>query len=85
MICVSNTCLGTVVEKKGTGVAVNEPSEVSECHSWYCVPQTVSVEEWMNQVQRHLSLTDCWLLALLIQASTHVLNFIRLRLYMNNP
>jgi len=47
--------------------------------------KTVSVEECMNQVQRRLSLTDCWLLALLIQASTHVLNFIRLRLYMNNP
>ena len=50
---------------------MNEPSEVPEGYSWYCIPQTVSVEEGMNQVQRRLSSTACWLLALLIQVSTH--------------
>ena len=63
---------------------MNEPSEVPEGYSWYCIPQTVSVEEGMNQVQRRLSSTACWLLALLIQVSTHILNFIRLRLYLKN-
>jgi hypothetical protein len=36
---------------------VNEPFEGSEGYSWYCIPQTVCVEEYMIQVTRCLSVT----------------------------